>query len=54
MADLREGDRLPAERILAKSLGIGRAAVRYGLSDLVASGLIETRAQSGSYVSRSR
>ncbi|MFR9805566.1 winged helix-turn-helix domain-containing protein [Pseudonocardia sp. RS010] len=50
VADLDAGDRLPAERELAGTLGIGRAALRRVLGDLAADGLVETRHQSGTYV----
>lgn len=46
------GERLPSERALALQLGTGRSAVRHALARLADQGLVETRAQSGSYVSR--
>ncbi|MCE3555918.1 winged helix-turn-helix domain-containing protein [Pseudonocardia sp. RS11V-5] len=46
----RPGDRLPAERDLARRLGVGRAAVRRALSQLAAAELVSTRRQSGTYV----
>lgn len=45
------GTRLPAERELAHRLGAGRARVRNALRRLDAQGVIEVRAQSGTYVS---
>ncbi|RJF95063.1 FadR/GntR family transcriptional regulator [Noviherbaspirillum saxi] len=44
------GTRLPAERQLASSLGVGRAAVREAMAELVNQGVIQTKRNSGSYV----
>lgn len=44
------GSRLPAERQLAATLGVGRAAVREAIAELVNQGVIQTRRNSGSYV----
>ena len=44
------GTRLPAERVLADRLGVGRAAVRHEFADLAHEGRIVVRAQSGSYI----
>lgn len=44
------GARLPAERILASSLAVGRATVREAIADLVNQGILQTRRNSGSYV----
>lgn len=44
------GSRLPAERHLAASLGVGRAAVREAIAELVNQGVVQTRRNSGSYV----
>lgn len=44
------GSRLPAERHLASSLGVGRTAVREAIAELVNQGVIQTRPNSGSYV----
>jgi DNA-binding FadR family transcriptional regulator len=44
------GSRLPAERYLASSLGVGRATVREAIAELVNQGIIHTKRNSGSYV----
>lgn len=44
------GARLPAERLLASSLGVGRASVREAIAELVNQGVVQTRPNSGSYV----
>ena len=44
---LRPGDHLPAERMLAGSLGVGRSSVREALRALEVLGLIRTRTGSG-------
>ena len=49
-ADLRAGDRLPAERELMQALGIGRSSVREAVSQLQALGVLETRIGSGTYI----
>ncbi len=46
----RSGDRLPAERQLATSLGVSRPALREGARLLAAGGLLEIRRGSGIYV----
>lgn len=48
--ELRPGDRLPAERELAKQLGISRPSIRAGLRMLVARGVLRARHGSGTYV----
>jgi GntR family transcriptional regulator, transcriptional repressor for pyruvate dehydrogenase complex len=48
--ELRPGDRLPAERELAKQLGISRPSLRAGLRMLVAMGLLRSRHGSGTYI----
>jgi DNA-binding FadR family transcriptional regulator len=50
VAGSRPGTRLPAERMLAHRIGIGRAHLRRALRDLEEAGRITIRAQSGSYV----
>lgn len=47
---MRPGDRLPGERALAESLGVGRSAVREAISALEVLGIVETRAGSGTYL----
>ena len=44
------GEKLPSERVLAKSMGVGRQAVRNALKSLSLLGIIETREGSGSYM----
>ena len=48
--ELRPGDRLPGEELLAQSLGVGRPAVREALHSLEAVGAIETRKGVGRFV----
>ena len=47
---LRPGARLPGERDLAASLGVGRASVREALGALALRGLVETRPGAGSFI----
>lgn len=47
---MRPGDRLPGERALAETLGVGRSAVREGISALEMLGVVETRVGSGTYM----
>lgn len=51
MGQLKPGDRLPAERVLAESLGVGRSYVREAIRKLEFFGLLKTSPQSGTYVS---
>ena len=48
---LKPGDRLPAERILAEKFGVGRGYVREAILKLEFYGLLKTSPQSGTYVS---
>jgi DNA-binding FadR family transcriptional regulator len=47
---LRPGQRLPGERDLAASLGVGRASVREALGALAVRGIVETRPGAGSFI----
>ncbi len=51
--DLKPGDKLPGERELAKSIGVGRLSLREGLRILESIGMIETKygVRGGTYVS---
>jgi GntR family transcriptional repressor for pyruvate dehydrogenase complex len=48
--DLRSGQRLPAERELAKRIGVSRPSVRAALQSLAALGVVETRHGAGTFV----
>ena len=47
---LRPGDRLPAERELARHLGISRVSLRSGLRSLAAMGVLSSRHGSGTFI----
>ncbi len=47
---LTPGDRLPAERVLGKRFGMGRATVRLALRELAKHGLIEAAVGRGTFV----
>ncbi len=49
---LKIGDRLPANRELAKTLGVNRNTVTTAYAELAAEGLITSRVGSGTYISR--
>lgn len=49
---LTVGDRLPAERELAHTLGVSRTAVREGIRLLEVTGIVEARQGSGNYITR--
>lgn len=46
------GERIPSERKLAETLGVGRSIVREALKSLVVLGLIEVRQGDGTYLKR--
>ncbi len=47
---LKPGDRLPAERVLAREIGISRPSLRTGLRALAAMGVVQARHGSGTYI----
>lgn len=47
---LRPGDRLPAERDLARILGVGRSTVREAIRGLESLGILQTRAGEGTFL----
>jgi GntR family transcriptional repressor for pyruvate dehydrogenase complex len=47
---LRPGDRLPAERELARTLRVGRSAVREAIRAMESLGIVEARAGEGTFV----
>jgi GntR family transcriptional regulator, transcriptional repressor for pyruvate dehydrogenase complex len=47
---IKPGDRLPAERILAENFGVGRSHIREAILKLEFYGLLKTNPQSGTYV----
>ena len=51
-AGLRAGDKLPAERDLAASLGVSRASVKQAIVVLEVQGLVEARHGGGTYLVR--
>jgi DNA-binding FadR family transcriptional regulator len=52
-ADLKAGDRLPAERELMSALAVGRSTIREVISHFQALGVMETRKGSGTYLLKS-
>jgi len=47
---LKPGDRLPAERELARLVGVSRPSVRSGLGSLAALGIVQSRHGAGSFI----
>ena len=50
--ELQPGDRLPAERDMAESLGVSRASVREALTALETVGILDIRPGEGTFVRR--
>src|SRR5712664_752000 len=49
-ASYRIGQRLPAERELAKTFGVSRPTIREAILSLAMSGMLQVRSNSGAYV----
>ncbi|WP_413738426.1 FadR/GntR family transcriptional regulator [Sodalis sp. RH21] len=49
---IKPGERLPSERELSESLGVSRTSIRQALKVLEASGRLETRVGSGTYLTQ--
>ncbi|WP_213989191.1 GntR family transcriptional regulator [Sodalis sp. dw_96] len=52
--NINAGERLPSERELSESLGVSRTSIRQALKVLEASGRLETRVGSGTYLTHNR
>jgi DNA-binding FadR family transcriptional regulator len=52
--EFREGERLPAERELAKKLGVSRPVVREAMIALEIAGLVDVRGGAGAFVKHAR
>ncbi len=50
--ELKPGDKLPSEAVMAAELGVSRIALREGLKALAAKGLIVTRHGEGSFINQ--
>ena len=50
IGELHPGDRLPAERDLARALGVSRPTVRSGLKALAAMGVVHSRRGAGTFI----
>lgn len=53
-ADIRPGDSLPSERVLADRLGVARGVIREAIRDLAARGFVTVRPGAGITVARGR
>lgn len=51
---LKQGDRLPSERLLIEMLGVSRSSVREALQGLAVMGLVEIRQGQGTFVKEAR
>jgi GntR family transcriptional repressor for pyruvate dehydrogenase complex len=49
---IKPGERIPSERQLAETLGVGRSIVREGLKSLTILGLVDVRQGDGTYLKR--
>ena len=49
---LKPGDRIPPERVLCKTLGVGRTSVREALKPLLTMGILEGRGSAGTFVAQ--
>jgi len=50
--EYKKGDKLPAERIIAKEMKVGRSSVREAMTVLQTLGIVQRRAGDGNYVRR--
>ena len=49
---IKPGDRIPPERVLCKTLGVGRTSVREALKPLLTMGILEGRGSAGTFVAQ--
>lgn len=52
--NIQPGDKLPSERVLSETLGVGRSSVREALRSLELLGIIETRHGGGTFLASSQ